>query len=58
MYVKGSSFKRSEVQAFIDYIFDYEVKIASRARFVSLTKVQLKQARTGFTLAVKAARRG
>jgi phosphate transport system substrate-binding protein len=58
IYAKGSSFKRTEVQAFLDYIFDNEVKIANRARFVSLTKVQLKRARTNFILAVKAARKG
>ena len=58
IYAKGSSFKRPEVQAFLDYIFDNEVKIAQRARFVPLTKVQLKRARTNFALAVKAARRG
>ena len=57
IYAKGSSFKRREVQAFIDYIFDNEVKIASRARFVSLTKAQLKRARTGFHLALAAANR-
>jgi phosphate transport system substrate-binding protein len=57
IYAKGSSFKRTEVQAFIDYIFDNEVKIANRARFVSLTKTQLKRARTNFILAVKAASR-
>jgi phosphate transport system substrate-binding protein len=55
IYAKGSSFKRTEVQAFIDYIFDNEVKIANRARFVSLTKQQLKRARANFILAVKAA---
>jgi phosphate transport system substrate-binding protein len=55
VYAKGSSFERREVQAFIDYIFDNEVKIATRARFVPLTKVQLKRARTNFGLAVKAA---
>ena len=55
IYAKGSSFKRQEVQAFIDYIFDNEVKVAQRARFVPLTKVQLKRARTNFGLAVKAA---
>ncbi|CAN5807898.1 PstS family phosphate ABC transporter substrate-binding protein [soil metagenome] len=58
IHTKGSSFKRPEVQAFIDYIFDNEVKIATRARFVSLTKVQLQRARTNFLLAVRAARRG
>jgi phosphate transport system substrate-binding protein len=58
VYAKGSSFTRREVQAFIDYIFDNEVAIAQRARFVPLTKVQLKRARTNFNLAVKAARKG
>lgn len=57
IYAKGSSFKRTEVQAFIDYIFDNEVAIAKRARFVPLTKVQLKRARTNFILAVKAAKK-
>ena len=58
IYAKGSSFKRREVQAFLDYVFDNEVRIAQRARFVPLTKKQLKRARTNFALAVKAARRG
>jgi phosphate transport system substrate-binding protein len=58
IYAKGSSFKRPEVQAFVDYVFDNEIRIAQRARFVPLTKVQLKRARTNFALAVKAARRG
>jgi phosphate transport system substrate-binding protein len=58
VYAKGSSFQRREVQAFIDYIFDNEVKIAQRARFVPLTKLQLKRARTNFHLAVTAARKG
>jgi phosphate transport system substrate-binding protein len=57
VYAKGSSFKRLPVQAFIDYIFDNEVAIAQRARFVSLTKPQLKRARANFVLAVKAAGR-
>jgi len=54
---RASSFKRTEVQAFLDYIFDHEAQIAARARFVPLTKAQLKRARTTFDLAVKAARR-
>jgi phosphate transport system substrate-binding protein len=57
IYAKGSSFKRREVQAFLDYIFDNEVRVAQRARFVPLTKKQLKRARTNFGLAVKAANR-
>jgi phosphate transport system substrate-binding protein len=57
IYAKGSSFKHTEVQAFLDYIFDNEVAIANRARFVSLTKTQLKRARTNFLLAVKASKK-
>ena len=55
IYAKGSSFKRKEVQAFLDYIFDNEVAISNRADFISLTPVQLKRAKTNFILAVKAA---
>ncbi|HZN21146.1 MAG TPA: PstS family phosphate ABC transporter substrate-binding protein [Gaiellaceae bacterium] len=58
VYAKGTSFKRREVQAFLDFVFDNEAAIAKRARFVPLTKAQLKRARTGFHLAVAAARRG
>ena len=57
IYAKGSSFKRQEVQAFLDYIFDNEVAIANRSDFISLTPKQLKRARTNFLLAVKAANR-
>ncbi|MCE3287613.1 MAG: hypothetical protein K0S64_1219 [Gaiellaceae bacterium] len=57
IYAKGSSFKRREVQAFIDYVFDNEKAIAQRADFVWLTPKQLKRARTNFTFAVKAANR-
>jgi phosphate transport system substrate-binding protein len=58
VYAKGSSFQRREVQAFLDFVFDNEVRIATRARFVPLTKLQLKRARTNFHLAVAAANRG
>ena len=57
IYAKGSSFKRTEVQAFLDFIFDNEVKIAQRARFVPLTKLQLKKGRANFVLAVKASKK-
>jgi len=57
IYAKGSSFARTEVQAFLDYIFDNEVAIANRSDFISLTPKQLKRARTNFILAVKAANR-
>jgi len=55
IYAKSSSFKRQEVQAFLDYIFDNEVAIAKRANFISLTPKQLKKARSTFYYAVKAA---
>ena len=58
VYVKGASFQRREVQAFVDYIYDREVAIAQRARFVPLTKLQLKRARTNFHLAVAATKKG
>ena len=57
IYAKGSSFKRPEVQGFLKYIFDNEVAIAKRAKFISLTPAQLKKARVNFDLAVKAANR-
>ena len=56
VYAKASSFKRREVQAFIDYMFDNEARIARRARYVPLTSKQLKRARTIFHRAVAAAR--
>ena len=48
IYVKGASLKKRHVQAFIDYMFDNEVRIADRARFISLTPKQLKRARHHF----------
>jgi len=46
VYAKGSSFARREVQAFVDFILDRETRIARRARFVPLTKKQLRTQRT------------
>ncbi|MSO96240.1 MAG: PstS family phosphate ABC transporter substrate-binding protein [Thermoleophilia bacterium] len=54
VYAKGASFKRPEVQGFLRYIFDHEVAIAKRAKFISLTPAQLKKSRINFDLAVKA----
>jgi phosphate transport system substrate-binding protein len=48
IYVKGSSLKKRHVQAFLDFMFDNEVRIAERADFISLTKKQLKRARHHF----------
>ena len=48
IYAKGSSFKRKEVQAFLDYIFDNEVAIAN-ARRLHLADAEAAQARDGRT---------
>jgi phosphate transport system substrate-binding protein len=56
VYAKGSAFQRRPVQAFIDYIFDHEAQIAKRARFVPLTKAQLKRAQENFYAAIKQAK--
>lgn len=52
IYVKVASFKRAEVQAFVDYILDNEKAIAKRARFIPLTKPQLKNAQRLYKYAV------
>ncbi len=52
MYVKKSSFKRTEVQKFIQYILVNEKAIAVKAKFVPLTPTQLKNARRLFKYAV------
>lgn len=53
MYVKSTSFKRAEVQAFIKFILNSEKAIATRARFVPLTSAQLKNAKRLYASAVK-----
>ncbi len=58
MYVKRASFARDEVQAFVKYILDNEVAIAKRARFVSLTPTQLKNAKRLYRSAIKSASGG
>ena len=52
MYVKKSSFKRTEVQRFIQYILDNEKAIAVKSKFVPLTPTQLKNAKRLFKYAV------
>jgi phosphate transport system substrate-binding protein len=52
MYVKKTSFKRAEVQAFIRYILDNEKAIANASRFVPLTPAQLKTAKRLWKYAV------
>jgi phosphate transport system substrate-binding protein len=58
IYAKGSSFKRPEVQSFLNYMLQNERAIAARALFVPLGDKQLKRSKTQFILAVKAAARG
>ena len=48
MYVKKSSFKRTEVQKFIQYILNNEKAIAVKSKFVPLTPTQLKNAKRLF----------
>jgi phosphate transport system substrate-binding protein len=57
IYAKAASFKRTEVQAFVDFIFDNEARIAKRADFVPLTKAQLKRARAYFLLSYRQAKK-
>jgi phosphate transport system substrate-binding protein len=57
IYAKAASFQRTEVQAFVDYIFDNEARIARRADFVPLTKSQLKRARAYFLLSYRQAKK-
>jgi phosphate transport system substrate-binding protein len=52
MYVKKSSFKRTEVQKFIQYILSNEKAIAVKAKFVPLTPTQLKNAKRLWKYAV------
>ena len=52
MYVKKSSFKRTEVQKFIQYILNNEKAIAVKSKFVPLTPTQLKNAKRLFKYAV------
>jgi phosphate transport system substrate-binding protein len=58
VYVKGSSFRKRHVQAFLDFMFDNEVRIANRARFISLTPAQLKRARHHFHFQLLKLQRG
>jgi phosphate transport system substrate-binding protein len=58
LYVKKSSFKRTEVQGFIDYIIKNEKAIATKARFVPLTSAQIKNAKRQFKYAVLNAKKG
>ena len=53
MYVKSTSFKRPEVQAFVKFILNSEKAIAAKARFVPLTSGQLKNAKRLYASAVK-----
>jgi phosphate transport system substrate-binding protein len=56
-YVKKTSFKRDEVQAFIKFMLDNEKAIANKADFVPLTTAQLKNAKRQYKYAVLAAKK-
>ena len=55
IYAKTESFKRPEVEAFIQYILDNEREIADSSQYVSLTDEQLGKAKTDFEAALKVA---
>jgi len=57
IYVRASSFKRPEVQAFLRFMMANEVKIANAALFIPLTPAQLKKSRVTYRLALQAANR-
>jgi phosphate transport system substrate-binding protein len=57
VYAKRTSFKRPAVQAFIRYMISNEKQIARRAKFVSLTKRQLRKAQLQYNRAIRVARR-
>ncbi len=57
MYVKTTSFKRAEVQGFINFILNHEQAIAIKSRYVPLTATQLKNAKRLFKYAVINAKR-
>jgi phosphate transport system substrate-binding protein len=52
IYAKRASFARSEVRAFIGYIFNNEKAISKKAGFISLTDKQLKKARFAYLRAI------
>lgn len=52
IYAKQESFKRLEVEAFIQYILDNETQIAERSQYVPLTDEQLTKAKSDFDAAV------
>jgi phosphate transport system substrate-binding protein len=57
VYAKRSSFERPAVQAFIRYMISTEKQIARRAKFVSLTKRQVRKAKLQYDRAIRIARR-
>ncbi len=55
VYAKQESFKRPEVEAFVQYILDNETEIAESSQFVPLTDEQLTKAKSDFEAAVAGA---
>jgi phosphate transport system substrate-binding protein len=56
VYAKRSSFKRAAVQAFIRYMIVNEKRIASTAKYVSLTDRQLAKAKYQYNRALRLAK--
>jgi phosphate transport system substrate-binding protein len=54
IYAKRTSFARPAVRAFLGFTLANEIKIAKRARFVPLTKNQLKNSREHYRQVLKA----
>ena len=52
IYAKQESFKRPEVEAFIQYILDNETQVAKSSQYVPLTDEQLTKAKRDFDAAV------
>ncbi len=56
IYAKKSSFKRPEVEAFIQYIVDHEAELADGAQFVALTDEQESKAKDELEQALEEAK--
>ena len=53
IYAKKDSFKRPEVEAFVQYLIDNETQIAESSQYVPLTDEQLTKAKSDFEAAVE-----
>jgi len=56
VYAKKASFKRPEVEAFIQYLLDNETQIAESSQYVPLTDEQLTKAKSDYEAAIEEAK--